>query len=153
MWDQIFPKPVLLTETSSVYLFSEAPGVSRKKQGSESLQLAASPFRSIVKRTPVTTRDAGLGVRALGRPVQSLLSFSPVTSASQHLSRRSIERQALAGHPNRVIVSSFRVSLGVSDQESSFWKQIDQNALCNLLGNLCESLSPQLGPYCHHCGL
>lgn len=34
---------------------------------------AASPFRSIVKGTPVATTDAGLGVSALCGPAQCLL--------------------------------------------------------------------------------
>lgn len=131
--------PVLLTGTSSLHLLV-------KPLESPERNKAVSPFKKHL--WPLGTQDLESEPYA-----DQLRVLSAWARRSQHPSGRSRQRQALIGHPNRVIASSFGVSLSVPDQESSFWKQVDQKALCNLLGNLCEPWSPQLGPDHHHRGL
>lgn len=61
-WDQVAQEPVLTTDTMTLVCMSEAPWSLERN----------SPFRSIAKGIPVTSREAGLGVKALCRPAQSL---------------------------------------------------------------------------------
>lgn len=69
-WDQVAQEPVLTTDTMTLVSINERSSmVPRKNQGRAA---HTESFRSIAKGIPVTSREAGLGVKALCRPAQSL---------------------------------------------------------------------------------